>query len=238
MIQILNDFTRNTGTQQHLESGRFYLFHFPYLSISFLYSLIFSHLFSIISYGMQSCRIDGSVTGRDRQHIIDSFNEGAYSKEKMRRWGERKSIKVKRLQKWRRLNIFNKSKKGKTISKKVIWNLSDGEDRKGWHLYRPRGHLSNFIVGKKFYNELKRFHIRPTLYSFFSIFFYCIHLNWYSLIDAESEDEQDDSKWASENRNMGGGTNRRGMGPSICLLTTKACGQGITLTGKFTSTIF
>ena len=50
-----------------------------------IYSLTFSYLFSIISYGMQSCRIDGSVTGRDRQHIIDSFNEGAYSKEKMRR---------------------------------------------------------------------------------------------------------------------------------------------------------
>ena len=25
---------------------------------------------------MSCCRIDGSVTGRDRQHIIDSFNEG------------------------------------------------------------------------------------------------------------------------------------------------------------------
>jgi SNF2 family DNA or RNA helicase len=33
------------------------------------------------SYGMSTCRIDGSVTGRDRQQIIDNFNEGGESSE-------------------------------------------------------------------------------------------------------------------------------------------------------------
>lgn len=33
-----------------------------------------SHLSN--SYGMSSCRIDGGVTGRDRQRIIDDFNKG------------------------------------------------------------------------------------------------------------------------------------------------------------------
>jgi SNF2 family DNA or RNA helicase len=28
-------------------------------------------------FGMSSCRIDGSVTGKDRQRIIDNFNDGA-----------------------------------------------------------------------------------------------------------------------------------------------------------------
>ena len=58
--------------------------------------------------------------------------------------------------------------------------------------------------------------------------------------DAESdeEDEGEDSwdtkgKGGSSGREKGRERGRSSMGPSICLLTTKACGQGITLTGQW-----
>ena len=52
------------------------------------------------------------------------------------------------------------------------------------------------------------------------------------------DDDNDDSAGADSDRDSpkgvrGGRCGGRAMGPSICLLTTKACGQGITLTGTY-----
>ena len=48
----------------------------------------------------------------------------------------------------------------------------------------------------------------------------------------EDEEEGEDGTWDSTPK---GGRKGMGLGPSICLLTTKACGQGITLTGERTA---
>ena len=48
----------------------------------------------------------------------------------------------------------------------------------------------------------------------------------------EDEEEGEDGMWDSTPK---GGRKGMGLGPSICLLTTKACGQGITLTGERTA---
>lgn len=49
--------------------------------------------------------------------------------------------------------------------------------------------------------------------------------------DAEDDNAGAGSDWDSP-KGIKGTAGGRAMGPSICLLTTKACGQGITLTGR------
>ena len=50
-------------------------------------------------------------------------------------------------------------------------------------------------------------------------------------LGGDTGEEYDDDEGCPKGSNQGQGQGVK-MGPDICLLTTKACGQGITLTGE------